>query len=267
MIKALMIGGGFQHQKAISINNKNSKNFEWVKDGDHDVKIFIDEAIIDNIGKSKDKKYAFIFESRSIFVRDFIYSNYKILLDSYELIFTHDEDLLKLHENFVFIPANSFWINNLGIRKKTKLVSFITSNKNTTIGHKKRFEIFNRLPRYVDTYGFNISPITTKEEGLEDYMFSICVENDKYNHYFTEKILDCFAVGTIPIYWGCPSIGNFFNKNGIIEYQDDFDFNTLSPELYYSKINFISENLEKIKQYEVLEDLIFDSISKKTLIV
>ena len=33
-------------------------------------------------------------------------------------------------------------------------------------------------------------------------MFSVCIENDVYDTYFTEKILDCFATGTIPIYKG-----------------------------------------------------------------
>ena len=35
---------------------------------------------------------------------------------------------------------------------------------------------------------------------------------------FSEKLLDAMAVGTIPVYWGCPEIDKFFDKNGIITF-------------------------------------------------
>jgi hypothetical protein len=53
----------------------------------------------------------------------------------------------------------------------------------------------------IDVYGRGISEIPNKEVGLKDYMFSFAVENDTYDTYFTEKILDCFATGTIPYTW------------------------------------------------------------------
>lgn len=45
--------------------------------------------------------------------------------------------------------------------------------------------------------------------------------------YFTEKILDCFTTGTIPIYQGAPDIGDYCNAEGIVVIDDDngdFDF-------------------------------------------
>ena len=87
-------------------------------------------------------------------------------------------------------------------------------------------------------------------------MFSVAIENAKYDDYFTEKILDCFASGTIPIYYGTDNISNYFNSNGIIKLKD-LIFDDLTPDLYYSKMEFVKENFEKVLEMEVLEDYIY----------
>lgn len=66
---------------------------------------------------------------------------------------------------------------------------------------------------------------------LEYYMFSIIIENNSVDNYFTEKLLNCFAVGTVPIYLGCPNIGEFFNRNGIIEVSRKTNFKKLVHNL------------------------------------
>jgi hypothetical protein len=95
---------------------------------------------------------------------------------------------------------------------------------------------------------------------MNDYMFSVIIENDSYETYFTEKITDCFATGTIPIYWGAPDIGNYFNKEGIIELTKDFDFSSLTSELYKSKLPAIIDNLERVKNMELADDILFKLI-------
>ena len=95
------------------------------------------------------------------------------------------------------------------IHEKTKLASMIYSWKNWSPGHKIRHQVAD-LVQGLDLYGSGPNnPINFKEEGLKDYYFSITIENSKSKNYFTEKILDCFACGTIPIYWGCPNIGDY----------------------------------------------------------
>ena len=51
---------------------------------------------------------------------------------------------------------------------------------------------------------------------LFDWMFHIAIENVSRDDYFTEKLLDCFLTRTVPIYWGCPNISNYFDAEGII---------------------------------------------------
>ena len=96
---------------------------------------------------------------------------------------------------------------------------------------------------------FNIANTPQKifelgEDGLKNYMFSVAIENSSYNTYFTEKITDCFAVGTIPIFYGNKDIGDIFNPNGIIMLDDNFDIKSLNKDLYQSKINAIKENFQ-----------------------
>lgn len=43
------------------------------------------------------------------------------------------------------------------------------------------------------------------------HQFSISMENAKFDGYTSEKIMTSFAAGTIPIYWGNPSIESDFN--------------------------------------------------------
>jgi hypothetical protein len=120
-----------------------------------------------------------------------------------------------------------------------------------------------------DVYGYGYNPIADKIEGLKDYMFSIAIENCKSDYYFTEKLIDCFVTGTIPIYWGCPSISKFFNTDGILSFNSLEELRDilkgLTPELYYSKISAVKENYELAKQYLVADDILYDEFSKEFL--
>lgn len=124
-------------------------------------------------------------------------------------------------------------------------------------GHRHRLSWAQKFQGQVDFYGRGFNEIQSKEEGLKDYMFSVAIENASYESYFTEKIQDCFATGTIPIYYGSPDIGKFFNPDGIISLTEDFDISSLTPELYYVKLDAVKENLEIIKNFPINEDYIY----------
>ena len=136
------------------------------------------------------------------------------------------------------------------------------TNKNETNGHKMRHDFINKYRNNMDLYGRGFKEINLKEEGLNDYMFSIVIENDNYDTYFSEKILDCFATGTIPIYWGTRKITNYFDENGII-FIENLKIEDLNKELYMSKIESIKYNFEKVLDYEITEDFIYKKYIKQ----
>jgi hypothetical protein len=60
-----------------------------------------------------------------------------------------------------------------------------------------------------------------------------------------------------PIYYGIKNIGEFFNPDGIIVLDDTFDIETLSFELYYSKLKAVEENYNISKNILLSEDYIY----------
>ena len=93
-------------------------------------------------------------------------------------------------------------------------------------------------------------------------MFQIVIENDKYETYFTEKLTDCFATGTIPVYWGAPDIGKYFNTDGMIIINDQIDLNLLTSDYYYSKIDAIKENFDIVQKMRGSDDILYDLIKQ-----
>ena len=55
---------------------------------------------------------------------------------------------------------------------------------------------------------------------LFNSQFHIAIESTSTINYFTEKLIDALITKTVPIYWGCPNIGDFFDTRGIISIHD-----------------------------------------------
>jgi hypothetical protein len=185
-------------------------------------------------------------------IYSYVSNNPEESLKNFKYFFVHNKEFVKQHSKIIWAPVTACtWIKNPTIYKKNKLVSMISSEKAFAPGHHVRLSWVNRLGPFVDGYGlaFN-NPIEFKEQGLKQYMFTICIENEQTLGYFTEKIIDCFSAGTIPVYWGDPGIEEYFNKNGIITLTESFDISQLTPELYYSKMDAIKENFEIAKKYK-----------------
>lgn len=261
-----LFGNTFTHltggNKGYSVHGKISQYIEWVKDGSGFGSFYLDYCINEAFAQDlSTPQYAWLLESKFITTNlvEQIKFNPDKYIDKFDLIFTHDQDLLKIDPKFKWVPAQGFWIKQPKIYPKTKLVSMISSNKSFCEGHRVRLDWINKIRNQVDLYGRGFNEIEFKEDGLCDYMFSVAIENGEYETYFTEKILDCFATGTIPIYIGAPDIGNYFNLDGIIQLDRNFDVSNLTEELYNSKRQAIEDNLERVKKMEVLEDFIWEN--------
>ena len=75
------------------------------------------------------------------------------------------------------------------------------------------------------------------------------------------KLTDCFALGTVPIYWGCPSIGKYFNTDGMIMLTEDFDPSifTLNANVYHKMMPAIEDNLNRVKNLKGSDDYLWDN--------
>jgi hypothetical protein len=105
-----------------------------------------------------------------------------------------------------------------------------------------------------------------KEPMFEKALYSIVVENVKHENWFTEKLLDCLVTKTIPIYWGSPNIGDFFNLDGFIIFRDEKDLlqqiGTLSVEYYYQKLKSLEDNYQRALKYRTFWPRVYENIEK-----
>jgi len=113
------------------------------------------------------------------------------------------------------------FLNNLKVAsliKENKIV-WVTSNQRTSKGHNVRMDfldVIKGLP-FVDLYGRGINPIDDKWDVLSTSKYAIAYENFQNDYYWTEKIVDCFLCYTMPLYFGCNAIDQFFPKDSFIQ--------------------------------------------------
>lgn len=173
----------------------------------------------------------------------------------FDLILASDPEILNNCENSVLFPFGDCWVplDEQKIHEKTKLLSIVASAKRYLPGHQLRHEVINSVGNKMDVYGRCCNYIENKADALRDYKFNVCIENLQHPNWFTEKIIDCLRTGTVPIYWGCPNIGDFFNIKGFIIVNSLEEIvnviNNLTEDDYISKLEFIKENFDKAEQY------------------
>ena len=225
---------------AHSPNKSNSRYIIWDRyNYMNDTHFYTQNEIFRTVGNPK-RKFAALTESGTSRPQA-----YELLLKhknhfekTFNLIFTYNPRVLNEFSNARFVPlvANVWYGCGVGYHVKKKNFSFVISPENFKNKTKNismicsRLEVFpmhrvrKKLALYckehglADTYGqFDGGPIVDIELPFEHYRYSIVVENGIEPFYFTEKIMNCFAAQTIPIYLGATEIGRFFNANGIIQ--------------------------------------------------
>jgi len=215
-------------------------------------------------------KVALLTECRPFDIQD----RYGYILrnqQKFDYVVTYDDQLIKeLPLKTCPSPEGGTWVwpaNRQKLYDKTKLCSYIVSTKQTTAEQKMRVKLLqlfynfkDRFPN-VDLFGRGHNPFPEDHDNdfdgkvhiLKDYAFSIALENWVQDNYFSEKLIDCFMVGTVPIYMGARRIGEYFNTDGIILVESIDDvlsaLSTLSFEKYNQMLPAIKENYERARHH------------------
>lgn len=105
------------------------------------------------------------------------------------------------------------------IPAKAKNLSLIMSSKISFRGHKDRIKFLDKIKGKIefDLYGYGYNPIDDKWDALAPYKYSLAIENYSGPFYWSEKLADCFLAWTMPIYYGCTNIADYFPKESLIE--------------------------------------------------
>jgi hypothetical protein len=251
-----------------STDYQDSKYIEWDRNPVNfgEKIVFYTDYSLDQVRESVINNFAWLLESPDITPQSYkwVEPNH----DKFKLVLTNSKELLDKGENYRFCPTGGCWIKpeDQKIYEKNKLVSIIASAKRMTHGHMLRHQSIFQYRSKLDVYGRGYVPVEYKLDALKDYAFSLTIENTKKDFYFTEKLLDCFMTGTVPIYWGCPSIEKFFNVDGMIIFDDIKDLSKILEEItieqYIKMKNAIEENFEKAKEYLIAEDYIYKNYLK-----
>ncbi len=262
----------FAHAKS-TVAGKVSKYITWDRTfSDSGNNWFYTNERIFECQSPRERSYGLLYESKALIPK--VFKKAPKIMNRFRHIFTYDPELLDLNNRiFKFAPAGGIWIGEafgggtIGIKPKSKFVSMVSSKKKSCRLHRFRYKLARKMAKkYESVDVFGLQEWVHINETLEDYMFSIVIENNSIDNYFTEKILNCFAVGTIPICLGCTNIGDFFNRDGIIEVSKWTNFKKLIGKLnsdeYVRRMSAVKENHELCRQYEIIEDYIYENYFK-----
>ena len=128
-----------------------------------------------------------------------------------------DYDLFDFGERHLHYPLYFYYQSDLKNALKKHLLSdsrgkfcaFVVSNR---VADKIRGAFFDELSKYkkVDSGGAwknNIgAPVGDKQSFIQSYKFNLCFENSSAKGYVTEKLIQAFGAGCVPIYWGDESL-------------------------------------------------------------
>jgi hypothetical protein len=253
------------------------KSFEWDKSpGGGDLIFFTDNCLaLADLGVYKNsKKIAWVLEPFPINDRPYRYlaENFH----KFDLILSHNIDFVsRLGDRGAYFYNGMSLINPIDWRahEKTKFMSIVVSTKNMTQDHGFRHQLVHEIRKRklpVDLYGKGYNFVEDKADALRDYMFSIALENCQIDSYISDKIHDCFATYTLPVYRGCASIKDFFNMDGIFPIQTIEDTIKMienlqrdGEQIYYSKAKVaMDDNCRRAEKLRSAEDYIYDNILK-----
>lgn len=267
-------------QSVCSVAHQTPQHVQYVRDlPDFDgVTIFTDGYINDGSVDRVRSRYKIAWLHEPYCLHPDTYQAALQNADKFDLVLTYYQPFLDLGRNFRFCPYAGTWIDkkDWGIKPKTKLCSMLIGNKMSTEGHRIRHDIANMIEAEgypVDFYGSRGEPVgygqETKYKVLADYAFSICTETCYEDNLFTEWLLDCFALGTIPIYWGCPNIDRFgFSRWSIMDFQNQYHIQQyfvedhVSTENYKKYVFSVYQNLVDMQQYAITEDWLYLNVLK-----
>lgn len=189
----------------------------------------------------------------------------KTLPDSFKLL-KRIASLIIKHKNLKVLIFN--WkLNNSQLQDQRISAILFFGRMNLLKLYGKGWEDLSNLPNFYRKQFKQILD-NLKPEKCEDklktisgFQFSLCFENFIYPGYITEKIIECFVAGVIPVYLGAPDVSEFIPSNTFINacnYStwDDVlsKLNTIGPkeanEMISNGRKFLSSEQARLYTYE-----------------
>jgi hypothetical protein len=182
--------------------------------------------------------------------------------NTFNYLFTHNQALLDAIKDSYVMPLASTWIKDYQFPDKTFSVSTLVGGKRMAPGHHLRQKLWFKEDKITVPKNFFLSGsfggienynnnqvLGSDKKPLFDSQFHICIENVKRRNWFTEKLIDCMVTKTVPIYYGCPNVEDWFDTRGfiIVDSLDDIisSCNALDGNTYNKMLPYVEENYKR----------------------
>ena len=236
---------------------KKPSNAQQVRDlGEHDHIIIYpySKTVLTANAQVTCKVSLIIFEPRAVHAR--YYNIIPMLRYLYHSILVRDPILASKYSNVHSFSFAELWIETDNLKlpdfSQRRGISLIASMKNDLEGHKLRHKLIAFDKSHTDQL---LKPLGRAYEQFNDmitalvpFKYSVVIENSIEPHYFSEKILNCLACKTIPIYWGHESVKQYFDTSNWLFFNDLEDG--------YEKIKFASSGKHIVSQDKIHENYI-----------
>lgn len=268
------------------IRNRHSRHAPYGHEGKYffwdrynyglDTHFYGHEAMLTTLGKPL-VKYGMLTESRTIVPKDYeLFRRRKGLAEEFCYVFTYDDRILNEVENARFYPiCASVWYGRESQYawdaeahlKKSRNISIVSSAKTVCRLHDVRIAVsrYCKENNLADTFGtFDGGRPCLIDDSLRDYRYSIIIENDISDYFFTEKITNCFAAQVIPVYLGARKIDQYFNPEGIITVTEkqlgniEEVLRLCTREAYEEKRAAILDNYSRVREYVNMQDYLYE---------
>ena len=264
-----------------------SEVYSWLNNNKGDVHIFENQKILEH-ENYEGYKIAYLRESPAIYeytsqfgtpdVHKWTVEN-KDSFDHFFSCFTYLKSIVG-ESNFTFVPVGGSRIKleNYSLFEKQRNISIVASFKKWTTGHILRHEVIEHLGQdKLDVYGSGYNNLIDEYDpkfgkiiAIAPYRYSFAIINTREDDYFTDILIDCFAVGTVPIFWGTKNIGNYFNTDGMIIFNNLSEIDSIvskcSVEDYNFRLPAIKENMKLAKEYVSTYDWMYKNIDFKKVL-
>ncbi|HEX2583233.1 MAG TPA: glycosyltransferase family 10 [Chlamydiales bacterium] len=182
-------------------------------------------------------------------------------------IYTWDDDLVDGLKFFKFYyPELREKQADLVPFKEKKLCTMVATRlsskhpKELYSEREKVIRFFEDKPGLFDLYGRGWEKkkfvhwrgaVADKMETIKRYKFSICYENMRdVRGYITEKIFDCFAAQTVPVYWGASNVSEYIPADCFVDRRRFNDEEELLGFLQGMEEEEYNEYLERIRAFQ-----------------
>jgi hypothetical protein len=154
-------------------------------------------------------------------------------LSQFGVVLTSQEPRFLSHPGAVYSQPGLRWYYGIGSRAirrydeiararpaKSGEISTVCSEKRQThTCHARRYDFIQQLRTLVpemEVFGHGVRDIDDKADAVDPWRYHVAIENHVAPHHWTEKLADAYLGWSLPLYYGCPNVSDYFPADSYV---------------------------------------------------